>query len=52
MMIINSEQAKTMSQGNAQALFLPSYSIVPLLYDLLHAISFRLDIGQTGGVQC
>jgi hypothetical protein len=51
-MIIDSKPAKIVSQGNAQTLFLPSYSIVPLLRDLLHAIPCRLGVGHRGGVQC
>jgi hypothetical protein len=52
MMIIDRRPEKIERQGDAQTLFLPSYSIVPLFRDLLHAISLRKGIGQTGGVQC
>lgn len=51
-MIIDRRPEKIERQGDAQTLFLPSYSIVPLFRDLLHAISLRKGIGQTGGVQC
>ena len=52
MMFIDRRPEKIVRQGNAQTLFLPSYSIIPLLRDLLHAISSRLGVGQSGGVQC
>lgn len=52
MMFIDRRPEKIVRQGNAQTLFLPSNSIIPLLRDLLHAISSRLGVGQSGGVQC
>jgi len=52
MMIIDRRPEKIVHQGNAQTLYLPSYNIVPVLRDLLHAVSSRMGLGQTGGVQC
>lgn len=52
MMIIDHRQEKIVRQGNAQTLFLPSYSILPVLRNLLRAIPSRLGVGQSGGVQC
>ena len=51
-MFIEHGTERIVGRASAQTLFLPAYSIKPVLRSLLRAFPIRRGLGITGGVNC